>query len=259
MNIVTEVSAWRTIRKTLSHKSIGFVPTMGHVHEGHLSLCRRSHVENDVTVVSVFVNPTQFNQASDFDAYPRTVETDQAALREARVDYLILPEVKDMYPDAYQVQVVETALSESLEGKCRPGHFNGMLTVVMKLLNLVQPARAYFGKKDYQQYLLVRKVAQALLMDVTIVGCETVRADDGLALSSRNARLTPKARERASQWARLLKSGQSPAWITTQLIDLGFEVEYIADQWGRRLGAVWLDDVRLIDNVPLEMVSRGEQ
>lgn len=252
MNIVTNISEWRQIKNNLTSKTIGFVPTMGHLHAGHLSLCARASDENDVTVVSIYVNPTQFNQASDFDLYPRTLERDSAMLASQQVDYLFLPDAKEMYQDGYQVQVTENTISTELEGLYRPGHFNGMLTVVLRLLNIIQPLRAYFGEKDYQQVLLVKKMVNALCVPMEIVACETVRDEDGLALSSRNSRLNEQQRKKAAHFPRLLHSELQPEKISEQLQALGFKVDYIAEQWQRRLGAVWLDDVRLIDNIFLK-------
>ncbi len=249
MNIVTKINEWRQIRHNLADKKIGFICTMGNLHAGHLSLCARSCIENDVTVVSIFVNPTQFNQASDFERYPRTVEQDRSMLESQKVDYLFLPDTKELYQDDYQVQVTENTISTELEGYHRPGHFNGMLTVVLKLLNIIQPSRAYFGEKDYQQLLLVKKMVSALCLATEIVGCETVRDEDGLALSSRNSRLNEMQRQKAAHFPRLLQSHLQLNQIIEQLQMLGFKVDYIAEQWQRRLGAVWLDEVRLIDNI----------
>jgi pantoate--beta-alanine ligase len=249
MNIVTKIDEWRRIKKTLLNKTVGLVATMGNLHAGHLSLCARSARENDLTVVSIFVNPTQFNQASDFELYPRTVEQDSALLALQKVDYLFLPDAKEMYQDDYQVQVTENKLSTELEGLHRPGHFNGMLTVVLKLLNIIQPSRAYFGEKDYQQFLLVKKMVSALCLEMEIVPCETIRDHDGLALSSRNSRLNTVQREKAAHFSRLLHSALPPKQIMEQLEMLGFKVDYIAEQWQRCLGAVWVDEVRLIDNI----------
>lgn len=252
MNIVTEIKDWRALRKTLANKTIGFIPTMGHLHAGHLSLCKRSKAENEITVVSIFVNPTQFNQNSDFEKYPRTLEQDQEFLAAQGVDYLLVPDAQALYPDNFQIQVMETELSKELEGEFRPGHFSGMLTIVLKLLNLAQATRSYFGEKDYQQLLLVKKMADALFLATEIIGCETVRAEDGLALSSRNSRLTPEQRAQSLNFPRLLNSSQSVEEIKKQLQTLGFKVDYITEKWRRRLGAVWVDEVRLIDNFTLE-------
>jgi pantoate--beta-alanine ligase len=248
MNIVTKVNEWQKIRASLKDKSIGFVPTMGHLHQGHVSLCERAKNENDLVVVSIFVNPMQFNQTQDFDKYPRTLLEDQKLLEAAHVDYLFVPEAEEIYQDQFEIQVAETKISQILEGEFRPGHFTGMLTVVLKLLNIVSPTRAYFGEKDYQQLLLIQKMARALFLPIEIIACSTIRADDNLALSSRNSRLNEAQRQKAVQFAEALQSNLSPTEIKTLLETQGFKVDYIADAWGRRLGAVWLDEVRLIDN-----------
>lgn len=249
MNIVTNLDDWKKIRKTLSNSTIGFVPTMGNLHNGHLSLCARSKKENEITVVSIYVNPTQFNQVGDFEHYPRTLEQDIKLLD---VDYLLLPDSKEIFPDKYEVQVNETHLSMELEGQYRPGHFTGMLTIVLKLLNLVQATKAYFGEKDYQQLLLVKKMVSALFLATEIIGCETLRADDGLALSSRNSRLNVTQREKAELFPKLLDSNLNTTDVMQQLESHGFKVDYIVEKWQRRLGAVWIDDVRLIDNIKLK-------
>lgn len=249
MNIVTDLSIWYEYRKNLHNKNVGFVPTMGNLHEGHLALCRRAQAENEVVVVSIFINPMQFNQSQDFDRYPRTLEQDQALLESLSVDVLFLPTASLIYPDQYEIQVAENKISSRLEGEFRPGHFTGMLTVILKLLNLIRPTRAYFGEKDYQQFLLVEKMARALFLPVEIIPCQTVRTVDGLALSSRNSRLNAAQHEQAVRFAQMLQNGASPSEIKESLQYAGFKVEYVADAWGRRLAAVWLDDVRLIDNI----------
>lgn len=255
MNIVTNVKEWQAIRRELANQTVGLVPTMGNLHAGHLSLCEKSLAENAVTVVSIFVNPTQFNQAQDFDSYPRTLDQDAALLAALGVDYIIAPQATDMYPDQYQVRVTETDISQVLEGEFRPGHVEGMLTIVLKLLNLVRPAKAYFGEKDYQQYLLVKKMAEALLMPVDIIPCQTKRAENGLALSSRNSRLTPEQQTLAANIPRLMREYSSVEEVREELEQLGLKVEYVADKWQRRLVAVWLDSVRLLDNIPLAVVG----
>ena len=251
MNIVSKVSEWRELRQQLNNQEIGFVPTMGNLHTGHVSLCQRANAENQLVVASIFVNPTQFNQANDFNHYPRTLAADVKQLAENGVDYLFLPTEHEMYPDQYQVHVTETEDSKQLEGEFRPGHFDGMLTVVLKLLNLVQPTRAYFGEKDYQQFLLIKKMVAALFLPVEIVPCPTIRADDLLALSSRNLRLNQSQREQAAQLPSLLQSNVAVSDIKEALSAEGFKVEYVQEKWGRRLAAVWLGDVRLIDNMSL--------
>lgn len=251
MNIVSDIKAWKSYRKTLMGNAIGFVPTMGNLHEGHLNLVRRSKNENDFTIVSIFINPTQFNQSSDFENYPKTMEDDIQLLNSVGADCLFMPDKQSMYTDNYTMRLTETEISSTLEGEHRPGHFDGMLTVVLKLLNLTQPTRAYFGEKDFQQLLLVKKMVDALFIPTEIIGCPTVRAEDGLALSSRNSRLNQVHRTMASTFHEILSSDKSLDVITQQLTQSGFQVDYISEKWGRRLGAVWLGETRLIDNIQL--------
>lgn len=251
MRRVTDIKGWRNIRRALKG-SIGFVPTMGHLHEGHASLFERARRENDIVVASIFVNPTQFNQTSDYENYKRTLDEDCELLESVGVDYVLCPEKESMYPDGYEVQVAETKLSLELEGEFRPGHFTGMLTVVLKLLNLAQADRVYFGEKDFQQLMLVKKMADALFLPVEIVACGTVREKSGLAMSSRNSRLPAEAREKAVLLSQLLMSDFSDADVKKKLEKEGFKVEYVTSKWGRRLAATWLGGVRLIDNVPFE-------
>ena len=255
--IVSDPQSWQNLRKTLAG-SIGFVPTMGHLHEGHGALCERARQENDVTVVSIFVNPTQFNQPSDFDRYQRSFDADCRLLDKARVDYVFYPDKTAIYPDNYEIRVTETVISRELEGEFRPGHFEGMMTVVLKLLNIIAPTRAYFGEKDFQQLLLVEKMVKALFLPVDIVRCLTVRAADGLALSSRNGRLDDAARLQAADISRFLKSDLGDDEVARQLKARGFRPEYVTSRWGRRLAAAWLGEVRLIDNVTLSCGEDGE-
>lgn len=250
MNIVTKIEEWLGIRKQLSAQTRGLVHTMGNLHPGHLSLIQRSKQMNDLTIAAIFVNPTQFNQASDFALYPRTLENDIALLKEQQVDYLLLFDKDMLYPDDYQVQVCETEISSCLEGQYRPLHFTGMLTIVLKFLNLVQPTHSYYGEKDYQQLLLIKKMVAALFLPVKIISCPTIRAADELALSSRNSRLNKEQRELAAQFPALLQMDANPQDIALKLEDKGFKVDYVEDKWQRRLGAVWLGEVRLIDNLP---------
>ena len=235
--------------------SIGFVPTMGALHNGHAELVRRARKENNLVVVSIFVNPTQFNQRADFEKYARTFEADCKLLEAAGVDYVFNPDEKAMYPDNYEVQVSESVVSKVLEGEFRPGHFEGMLTVVLKLLNIAGADKAYFGEKDFQQLTLVRKMTEALFVPTDIIAGHTIRAESGLALSSRNSRLSPEQQAKAVEISRLLKSGYSDEEVMKKLAEAGFKPEYVATKWGRRLAAAWLGDVRLIDNVPLDQVA----
>jgi pantoate--beta-alanine ligase len=258
MKSVTSLTEWQTVQKKIQSKSIGFVHTMGHLHAGHLSLCLRSQQENDLTIAAIFLNPRQFDQTTDFENYPRTLEADKTLLVQQKIDYLLLLDESVIYPDAYHIQVHEnTELSRILEGQFRPGYFIGMLTVVLKYLNIVKPTRSYYGEKDYQQLLLIQKMAQAIFLETDIIACPTVRAEDGLALSSRNSRLTPAQRKKARFFPAVLEKIQSPEAAVTELAALGFEVDYVADCWGRRLAAVWLDDIRLIDNRLLSKLRNG--
>ena len=231
--------------------TLGFVPTMGALHEGHLSLVRRSRAENDLTLVSIFVNPTQFDDPTDLATYPRTLETDLATLETEGADFVFLPREPDLYADDYRYRVTEIGLSTVLEGASRPRHFDGVLTVVFKLLQIISAERAYFGEKDWQQLTLVRGMVEAFFLSTTIVGCATVRETGGLAVSSRNRRLLPADRERASQFYRVLSVAPTAEAAARDLRASGFAVDYVEDRQGRRLGAVRLGDVRLIDNVPL--------
>lgn len=253
MKIVKGIKAWRTLRtgQLFVGETIGFVPTMGALHEGHLSLLGRARQECDLVVASVFVNPTQFNDKADLARYPRPVAEDIKKLESAGTDYLLLPSADDMYPDGYKYKVTESADSGGLCGASRPGHFDGVLTVVLKLLNLVKPDKAYFGEKDYQQYRLIKGMAAAFFLDTEIVGCPTLREPDGLALSSRNLLLEPRHRELAPALYKALRCKASPAEIKRKLAALGFTPDYVEERWGRRFAAAKLGKVRLIDNVKI--------
>jgi pantoate--beta-alanine ligase len=253
MRVFKDPDAWRTERRgqMAARRSLGFIPTMGALHEGHLSLVHRSRSENDLTLVSIFVNPTQFDDPGDLERYPRTLETDLAALNAERADFVLVPWAQDLYRDEFGYRVTENQLSSELEGAQRPGHFDGVLTVVMKLLNIAQADRAYFGEKDWQQLSLVRGMVEAFFMPTAIVACPTVRDADGLALSSRNTRLAAADRQKAAEFHRALSSASTADEARSMLTAAGFLVDYVEDRWNRRLGAVRLGDVRLIDNVPL--------
>jgi pantoate--beta-alanine ligase len=251
VRIICGLDEWRSTRELIEGSTLGLVPTMGALHEGHLALIRQSASDNDLTAVSVFVNAPQFDDPNDLRAYPRDLEKDGRLAAAAGDDYLVAPDHEAIYADGYRYRVTEDRLSRLMEGEQRPGHFDGVLTVVLKLLNLVRPRRAYFGEKDYQQFMLVTGMVEALLLPVRIVGCPTVRDTDGLALSSRNSRLSPAARQRAALFPKLLASDEAPGRVRERLQQAGFEVEYVEETHGRRFGAVRLDGVRLIDNFPL--------
>lgn len=240
----------RTSRR-FAGKTAGFVPTMGALHEGHLSLLRRAKKENVLAVASIFVNPAQFNDPRDLKRYPRTLAEDIRKLQAAKTDYLLLPSAGEMYPDGYRYRLNEISESGLLCGAHRPGHFEGVLTVVMKLLNLVRADKAYFGEKDYQQLHLVRGMAEAFFVGTEIVPCPTLREKDGLAMSSRNLLLEPEHRKLAPALHKALRSTAGPAEIKKRLAALGFKPDYVEERWGRRFAAAKLGKVRLIDNVEI--------
>jgi pantoate--beta-alanine ligase len=228
--------------------SIGLVPTMGAFHEGHLSLFRAARAENDTVVVSLFVNPTQFGPGEDLDRYPRDEDRDARLAEEAGVDVLFTPTAEEIYPSGFQTWVEVEELGRTLEGKHRPGHFRAVATVCLKLFNLVRPDRAYFGQKDAQQAAVIKQMVRDLAVPVEIRVCPTVRDEDGLALSSRNAYLSPEEREAALALPRALQARDRA------LLDR-LEVDYFeeADFRPRVLAAaVRVGQTRLIDNVILE-------
>lgn len=209
--VIKTVKEMQQITRDLkrSGKSIGFIPTMGALHEGHLSMMRRSVEENDVTVISVFMNPLQFGPNEDFDAYPRQIEQDVALVKEINVDYVFHPEVEEMYPNELSVTLKVGRLAEVLEGAQRPGHFDGVVTVVNKLFNIVSPDKAYFGKKDAQQLAIIEKMVEDFNHPIEIIGIDIVREDDGLARSSRNVYLTESERQEAVHLSKSLKLAKS--------------------------------------------------
>lgn len=207
MRTVTTIQELREARRALPGP-VGFVPTMGYLHEGHLSLVRRARAENASVAVSIFVNPAQFGPAEDFERYPRDPERDAAMLRKAGTDLLFMPSAEEMYPAGYDTWVEVGGVTARLEGAERPGHFRGVATVVTKLFNLVQPDRAYFGQKDAQQLVVIRKLTRDLNLPVEIVPCPTVREPDGLAMSSRNVYLSPEERREALALSRALREAE---------------------------------------------------
>lgn len=251
--LFTSVQDWQDFLKDQApNQSLGFVPTMGNLHAGHQNLLERSARENDHTLLSIFINPTQFDNKTDLEQYPQTLEADIAIASKAKVNFILAPTFDSIYPDNYAYKVTETQLSLLMEGKSRPGHFDGMLTVVLKLLILAKATRAYFGEKDYQQLQLIQGLAKAFFIDTEIIACPTIRDQNGLALSSRNTRLTPPQYLTALDFPKTLNAQASPKAISQTLSDLGFQVDYIEDYAGRRFGAVNLANVRLIDNFKLQ-------
>ncbi len=257
-------------------QTIGLVPTMGALHAGHISLMKRARDENDIVVASVFVNPTQFNNPQDLQTYPRTEKEDCAALTEAGVDYAFIPSVEEIYPEPDNRVFDLGPVAEVMEGAMRPGHFNGVAQIVSKLFGYVNPTRAYFGEKDFQQIAVIRRMAEIEGFGFDIVACPIVREPDGLALSSRNVRLTPEQRAVAPAIHRVLAESLEKAgsmtvaevkkWVVEKIDSYPFmTTEYYeivnpltmqpADEWmtpdGPAVGCVtvYCGDVRLIDNI----------
>jgi len=228
--------------------SLGFVATMGALHKGHADLIKKSQEDNDQTIVSIFVNPTQFNNKNDFETYPNVLEDDFKFCKEMAVDYVFTPSVDAVYKEEESIKLVEEVISEKFEGKHRPGHFSGVLMVVLKLLNLIGPDHAYFGEKDYQQYLLIKRMAENYFLKTKIIGVETVRDEFGLALSSRNLNLTPEGLDKARKIAGLFLSSKSKKEFLDKAQKFNLKLEYYGEDWNRSLMAHYIDGVRLIDN-----------
>lgn len=257
MKTLRTLESYQSWRQTAEDRgwTVGVVPTLGGLHAGHRALIKRSVKENDATVVTLFKNPTQFNDPQDLVQYPAHEEADLAAAKEARASAVLLPDSSLIYGDDYRFRVEEYRDSRILEGAHRPGHFTGVLTVVLKLLLLTRPHRAYFGEKDYQQLHLVRELAKVFFLNLEIVGCPTVRDADGLALSSRNALLSEEERVMAAEFPRILRGASGLLAARQGLEQAGFGVDYVEDWAGRRLGAVRIGKVRLLDNFPLKEVG----
>jgi len=248
--LVTSITKWRDIRANLNSR-IGFVATMGNLHSGHQILLERSIKENAITVLSIFINPTQFDNENDLVSYPKTFKQDFALAEKLKVNYVLIPKYADLYPDNYKYRVTETDFSRCMEGVHRPKHFDGVLTVIMKLLMLVKPNKAYFGEKDFQQLQLVTDMVKAFFLDTKIILCPTIRDKNGLALSSRNGRLTQQQYKIAKRFPELLAMNASLSAITQKLKNQGFSVDYVEEYNGRRLAAVRLGKIRLIDNITI--------
>jgi pantoate--beta-alanine ligase len=255
MNVVRTIAEAREALASLRTGSVGLVPTMGSLHEGHLALLRAARADNDVVVMSLFVNPAQFGDSSDLARYPRDEKRDLDLARESGVDLVFAPTTDEMYPPGFQTWVDVTELGSILEGRFRHGHFRGVATVVLKLLNVVRPTRVYFGQKDAQQVEVVRRLIADLAVEVDLGVVPTVRDEDGLALSSRNALLSPAERVAALALPRALATRDRAAALAELESSNGLEVDYleVADFDPPVLaGAVRVGETRLIDNVTLE-------
>lgn len=278
MKRIRVLSELRALNRTwrCDGETVGVVPTMGALHQGHLSLVKQAKAACDRVIVTVFVNPKQFNNADDLDKYPRTEDADADALAPFDVDVMYLPTPDQIYPDGFSTNVSVSGVSEGLCGAHRPGHFDGVATVVAKLLLQTGADRAFFGEKDFQQLQVVKRLVRDLDIPTEIVGCATVREEDGLALSSRNVRLSETARNTAPRLYAILQdvadelrrgaTAEAAIYTAKARIELaGFsEVEYlelraedgltpmtVLDRPARLLVAAWLDGVRLIDNIPV--------
>jgi pantoate--beta-alanine ligase len=233
---------------------------MGALHQGHASLVERCRGENETVVVSIFVNPSQFNDPKDLDRYPRTLDKDLKLLESLDADDVIIPGAPELYPNGYRFRMEPDSSAQVMEGAYRPGFLQGVLTVVLKLLNLVRADRAYFGEKDYQQLKIVTEMAREFFLPTQIIACPTVREASGLAMSSRNILLPAETRDKAAHLFRALTTAANPGEAREILEAEGFTVEYVEERWGRRLAAVFLGGVRLIDNVPIpEMPSASSR
>ncbi|TMV89097.1 pantoate--beta-alanine ligase [Thioclava sp. BHET1] len=264
-----KVAGWKR-----SGMLVGVVPTMGALHEGHLSLARAARAQSDRVIVTVFVNPMQFNNASDLETYPRSEAQDLALLEAEGVDVLFAPGVDEVYPEGFATTVSVSGITEPLEGAFRPGHFDGMATVCTKLFGMTQAGRAFFGEKDWQQLQVVQRFVRDLNIPVRIIGCPTIREEDGLAMSSRNLRLGPADRALAPLLHREMQAAATQLRAGAQaqpvldeakatLLAAGFrDIDYFElrsvdglrpasdlSQPVRLLAALWLGDVRLIDNI----------
>lgn len=277
MEIISTIQQFCVRRTELSNlgKTLGFVPTMGALHEGHLELMRRAKQENDLLVVSIFVNPIQFNNQEDLKKYPRTLETDMEMLESVNCDLLFFPSVEEMYPEAIKDNYDFGKLANVMEGAARPGHFNGVAIVVRKLFEIIEPQKAYFGEKDYQQLAIIQKLVKMIPLSVEIIPCQIVRENDGLAMSSRNMRLSENERfaapfifqtlQKAVKLNAVLSPEELKNWVLTKFsTQPEFKIDYVEiaeDQqlqavthWNDANGvlifiAVFLGNVRLIDNM----------
>jgi len=240
-----------SLLKRRQNISIGFVPTMGALHEGHVSLIRAARATCDIVIASIFINPTQFNSADDFKKYPQTLSSDLELLAKESVEVAFLPTTDMMYADQQRFFIHENTHHLDLCGKTRPGHFDGVLTIVLKLLQLAQPTHVFMGEKDYQQLQLVRDMVSAFFIPTEVVASPTVRDTYGLALSSRNTRLSENGLAQARFFATTLKQMIPLKTLADTLEKNNIKIDYLEEKNNRRFAAVFIEDVRLIDNVAL--------
>lgn len=234
------------------NKKIGFVPTMGNLHDGHLELCKKCIDENDLSIVSIYVNQTQFNNQSDFNNYPITFDDDVSKLEKIGIDIVFAPTFDNMYPDGFDTKIsCNNDVSKILEGKYRKNHFNGMLSVVMKLLNITRPYNAYFGEKDFQQIYFIKRMVKAYFLPINIIGCPIVRDEHMLPLSSRNNRLNKKQLQIAQNVATTFHNYDDIETLKQKLKKYDIKVEYIESFENHLHIAYFIGEIRLIDNKKL--------
>lgn len=256
MIVLKTPQSYKNWRKSIT-KTIGFVPTMGALHDGHKELLKIAKRDNDIVVLSIFVNPTQFNDKNDFNNYPNSLNEDLEIARQIGVDAVFCPQFEDIYPDNYKFTVIENENSKILCGKSRQGHFDGVLTIVLKLFNIIAPQKAYFGEKDFQQLQLIKNMVEAFFLPIEIVPVAIVREKSGLALSSRNVHLNEAGQKIAPKIFEIISNTKNLEIAKNELINLNFEIDYLEEHWGRRFVAVKTNltkngnILRLIDNVKI--------
>ncbi len=258
--VITSITEWQRIRATMfsMNKSLGLFMTMGNLHAGHIHLLQRSLADNDTTVMSLFVNPTQFNDKNDFKNYPCTLDNDIKLCEEIGVDYILYLEYEDYYPDDYQYQIQETQISKLFEGEIRLGHFVGAMTIIMKVILLTKAHRCYFSEKDYQQLLLVQGLVKAFFLDIDVVACPIIRDAYGVPHSSRNNLLSESAYALAKQFINIFHTYKDNKVIQDKLGKIKIKVEYVADFKGRKIIAVQIGKIRLIDNIEIDKIAANE-
>ncbi|WP_338521331.1 pantoate--beta-alanine ligase [Candidatus Legionella polyplacis] len=249
MKVFSKILKWIEFRDSLScYKSLGFIPTMGNLHDGHFSLFKKSQEENDLTIVSIFVNPIQFESDKEYINYPRTLKNDLSSLIDLKVDFCLLPKNNDIYSSRDHYKIQENFFSNRMEGLIRSNYVTGMLTIIMKLLNIIKPNKIYFGEKDYQQYNLVLNMINAFFINVDVIVCPTIREKSGLACSSRNSFLTEEERHKANLFSYIFLNEKNLVNIKKKLNENGIHIEYLEEYDSRRFIAVKIGKVRLIDN-----------
>ncbi|MED7788636.1 pantoate--beta-alanine ligase [Francisella sp. 19X1-34] len=252
MIITNSIKNFQLVRSSFSSKKkIGFVPTMGTLHSGHISLIKKAQVENDLVIVSIFVNPTQFNNQYDFQTYPNNLDQDIKILESLEVDILFNHNQKDIYPDGYTLKIEPNLdIANILEGESRPGHFSGVLTIILKHLQITKPDKIYFGEKDYQQLALIKQLVKDFFIDTKVIGCSTVREGFGLPLSSRNKNLSTSDIKITKEIYNILKQDNFSNLenLSNKIEATGAKLEYIKEIDNRIFLAFYVSKVRLIDN-----------